>query len=517
MANITVPGLPAKTGTILDAAYLHLNESSVDKKITMAQLLAKIESQYSADIATFLGSANKSEGRANLSIDRRVTVDDANYTILATDKVVAQIGTMSAARTFSLPAANTVEAGAKIIVIDESGSVDIVNKIIVQRNGTDTIDGQTSIDINKKYGQLELICDGTDSWKIVSSGASILQNDFINKNLIINGDFEIAQRGTSFITPVNADYTLDRWSYTKVTTSATHTITQDSDVPTVAQAGRYIPNSILIDCTTADATVDAADFIALIQIIEGYNFQAIAQKTFTISFWVKATKTGIYCVSVQNDGNDRSYVAEYTVNASNTWEFKTVTVAPSPSAGTWNYTNGQGLFVFFNLMVGSNRRTTPNTWQTGNFQGTSNQVNACDSADNNFRLAGVQVEAGSVATEFEERSISKELILCQRYYEKSYDFGVNPGTATGNGSSGYTNQSGQGNLHTTFFSVKKRAAPSIVSYSTNTGAASKIYASTGSDVASSVSSVGFGAFHNRPTTSTTLAELFYQWTANAEL
>jgi hypothetical protein len=169
MANITVPGLPAKTGTILDAAYLHLNESSVDKKVTIAQLLAKIEAQYSADIVTFLGSANKAEGRANLSIDRRVTVDDANYTILATDKVVAQIGTMSAARTFSLPAASTVQAGAMIIIIDESGTITSTNKISVQRNGTDTIDGQTSIDINKDYGSLVLICDGSNSWKIISN------------------------------------------------------------------------------------------------------------------------------------------------------------------------------------------------------------------------------------------------------------------------------------------------------------------------------------------------------------
>ncbi len=168
MANITVPGLPAKTGTILDAAYLHLNESSVDKKVTIAQLLAKIEAQYSADIVTFLGSANKAEGRANLSIDRRVTVDNVNYTILATDKVVAQIGTMSAARTFSLPAASTVQAGAEIIVIDESGSVDSTNKIIVQRDGTDTIDGATSIDVDSSYGTIKLICDGTDSWKIAN-------------------------------------------------------------------------------------------------------------------------------------------------------------------------------------------------------------------------------------------------------------------------------------------------------------------------------------------------------------
>ena len=168
MANITVPGLPAKTGTILDTAYLHLNESSVDKKVTIAQLLAKIEAQYSADIVTFLGSANKAEGRANLSIDRRVTVDDANYTILATDKVVAQIGTMSAPRTFSLPAASTVQAGAEIIVIDESGSIDSTNKITVQRSGTDTIDGATSIEILQAYGILKLICDGANSWKIAN-------------------------------------------------------------------------------------------------------------------------------------------------------------------------------------------------------------------------------------------------------------------------------------------------------------------------------------------------------------
>ena len=188
MANIKVAGLPAKTGTILDAAYLHLNESSIDKKVTIAQLLAKIEAQYSADIVTFLGSANKAEGRANLSIDRRVTVDDANYTILATDKVVAQIGTMSAARTFSLPAASTVQAGAEIIVIDESGSVDSTNKIIVQRNGTDTIDGATQKEIKDSYGVIRLICNGSNSWKSsneMSASTSLKGISYLNKPVTI--------------------------------------------------------------------------------------------------------------------------------------------------------------------------------------------------------------------------------------------------------------------------------------------------------------------------------------------
>ena len=173
MTNITVAGLPAKTGTIEDGAYWHLTESGVDKKATIAQLKAKLSSQYSSDINSFLSSANKAEGRANLSIDRRVAVDNADYTILATDKVVAQIGTMSALRTFSLPPANTMNAGAEIIVIDESGSVNGTNKITVQRNGTDTIDGATSIDINTTYGALKLICDGTNSWKVVINTSGV--------------------------------------------------------------------------------------------------------------------------------------------------------------------------------------------------------------------------------------------------------------------------------------------------------------------------------------------------------
>ena len=351
------------------------------------------------------------------------------------------------------------------------------------------------------------------NWKELGDLEVLKQN---KKNLIINGDFEIAQRGTSFTSVTTATYNLDRWQYNK-SGSMVHDVSQDTDTPTVAEAGRYIPNSMLINCTTADASIDVSDFTTIRQKIEGYNFQQIAQKVFTVSFWVKATKTGVYCLSFNNSGLDRSYVSEYTIDATDTWEFKTITVIASPSAGTWNYENGTGIQLDWSLAAGTNFHTTADAWQAGNFLATSNQVNACDAVNNEFRLAGVQVEAGSVATEFEQRSISKELILCQRYYEKSYDFGVNPGTATGNGSSAYTNQSGQGNLHTTSFSIKKRATPSIVSYSTNTGAASKIYVSAGSDVASSVSSVGFGAFHNRPATSTVLAELFYQWTADAEL
>lgn len=244
-----------------------------------------------------------------------------------------------------------------------------------------------------------------------------------NRNAIINGDFNVWQRGTSFTSVVAAAYTADRWQYGK-NGAMVHDITLSSDVPTVAQAGRLFSNSLKIDCQTVDSSIGSAEYSMLSHNIEGFNFRPLAQRAITLSFWVKATKTGTYCVAFRNGGADRSYVAEYTINASNTWEFKTITILPSPASGAWDYTNSRGLSVDFALATGTTFQTTPNAWQTGNFLGSSNQVNACDSTSNDFFIAGVQLEAGSVATPFENRTIQQELSLCQRYYEYGIAFAL---------------------------------------------------------------------------------------------
>ncbi len=295
---------------------------------------------------------------------------------------------------------------------------------------------------------------------------------FSNKNVIINGDFNIWQRATSFSSVADNTYTADRFVYFK-SGAMVHDISRSTDVPTAAQAGRLFNYSLLIDCTTADGSIAAGDFALLGYRIEGYNWLPLAQKIFTFSFWVKATKTGIYCVSFRNSGDDRSYVAEYTVNTTDTWEFKTITVTASPSAGTWDYTTGKGLVVDFILTTGSTYQTTANTWQTGAYFGTSNQVIATDSTSNNFRITGIQLEAGSVATPFEQRSIQQEIQLCKRYYQKSYDIDVNPATVTDIGTSGLARSPSTSYDHSARFQVPMRAAPTITSYSPTTGASGK--------------------------------------------
>jgi hypothetical protein len=247
-----------------------------------------------------------------------------------------------------------------------------------------------------------------------SSGVLTNCTGFPGKNAIINGDFNIWQRGTSFPAIATAAFSADRWAYFN-TSTAVHTISRSTDVPTVAQAGRLFNYSLLVDCTTADATIAAGDFCFLSHRVEGYNWLPLAQREIVLSFWVKATKTGTYCVALGNAGADRFYVGEYTVSAASTWEKKTITVTASPSAGTWDYTTGIGVQVRFALACGSTYQTTASAWNTGNFIGTANQVNACDSTSNDFRITGVQLEVGSVATEFEYRTIQEEEILCARY------------------------------------------------------------------------------------------------------
>jgi hypothetical protein len=230
--------------------------------------------------------------------------------------------------------------------------------------------------------------------------------DMIQSDMMINGALQVWQRGTSFAAVASGAYTADKFLYSKVG-AMVHTVSQSTDVPTVAQAGTYVPFSMLVDCTTVDSSIAAGDYCLIYYAIEGYEFTKVAQRTFSFSFWVKATKTGIYCIAFRNSGNDRSYVAEYTVNVTATWELKTVTIPASPTAGTWNYTTGVGLNVLFTLACGSTFQTTANAWQTGNFFGTSNQVNACDSTSNDFRIAMVGTQLVP--------SIEDEMERCYRY------------------------------------------------------------------------------------------------------
>ena len=395
-----------------------------------------------------------------------------------------------------------------------SGAVDIIDEAGVNLIGGEIVAGKfydiilTGTSGTKKVILKSSAIDATATVK----GIQLLKS---NKNAIINGDFNIWQRGTSFASVAAVTFAADRFYYNK-SGAMVHDISRSTDVPTFAQAGRLFNYSMKVDCQTVDSSIGATDLCIIETPIEGYNFLPLAQKTMTLSFWVKATKTGVYCIYLANSNNDRSYVAECTINASNTWEFKTITIAASPSAGTWNYTNGVGLRAGFVLAAGSNNQTTKDTWQSGAYFATANQVNACDSTSNDFYLCGIQLEAGSVATPFENRTIQEELALCQRYFEKSYDLDVSPATISTVGANCFTNQNTQANRFYSTFKVTKRTTPTISSYSPTTGAIGKLKGSS-ADFNSSISDVGHNSFTISPDVTTILQVLYYHWVASSEL
>ncbi|MCA6480264.1 MAG: hypothetical protein IM557_06680, partial [Chitinophagaceae bacterium] len=280
------------------------------------------------------------------------------------------------------------------------------------------------------------------------------------RNKIINGKMDISQRGTSFTQDLN-NFTLDRWMFGGTSPSFPNaTVSQNTN----NVVNNEFQRNLNIQVTTAVTPIENNGLLLLRQNIEGYNIIDLFGRTFILSFWVRSAKTGTHCVSFRN-GVDRCYVATYTINVVNTWEYKTITVSGGLTTdGTWNTTNGAGLEVGWTLAAGSSWQTTAGAWQTGNVRATSAQVNCFDTIGNIFAITGVQLEVGSVATPFEHRPFGAELALCQRYYEAI----TNNSGSTQNVFLSYGVGGNVAVANTYSFRVQKRAAPTggIVTAST---------------------------------------------------
>jgi len=149
-------------------------------------------------------------------------------------------------------------------------------------------------------------------------------------------------------------------------------------------------------------------------------FLPLLKRTGYLTFWVKSPKTGTHCIAFQNSGQDRSYVAEYTVSAADTWERKTISVSFSETGGTWDYATGVGLRVIATLMAGTTYQTTAGAWQTGNYMGTAACAanNLLDNIANNFLISQADLRPSNTAPDsFVGRPPGLEKDLCARYYE----------------------------------------------------------------------------------------------------
>ena len=243
------------------------------------------------------------------------------------------------------------------------------------------------------------------------------------RNLVINGDMSIAQRGTSFSSQTSGAYYNDRFK-TGISGLGTWTISQETDAPT----GQGLVKSQKFACTTADASPSAGDFLTYLQPIEGQNLQQIKKGTssaesLTLSFWVKSNKTGTYISRLYDVDNQRVISQSYTINSASTWEKKTLTFAGDTS-GTLDNDNGYSFAVEWCLGAGTtySSGTLNTSWNSvTNADQFVGQVNLADSTSNVWYITGVQLEVGTTASDFEFVPFDVNLHRCRRYYQKIHD------------------------------------------------------------------------------------------------
>ena len=298
-----------------------------------------------------------------------------------------------------------------------------------------------------------------------------IPNTFGFKNRIINGGMVIDQRnaGASVTFANTGGYSVDRWRIS----NAVSTVTAQRS--TIAPTG--FNNSLLITVTSADSNPPSAGTSHAIQYyIEGLNTADLGWGTanaqaVTLSFWVRSSLTGTYGIQIGNESAaTRAYVAQYTINSANTFEYKTITI-PGDTTGTWATGTGIGIAVLFDLGSGSNFQTaSANTWVATDSRRISGNALFASTASATFYITGVQLERGSTATSFDFRPYGTELALCQRYYWKTYNQSAVPGFASSSATYRARSYSGSYAAAVVQFPVLMRAVPSCTLYNSNTGA-----------------------------------------------
>ncbi len=246
------------------------------------------------------------------------------------------------------------------------------------------------------------------------------------KNVLINGNFQFWQRGTSLaIATVGAQpitWSADRWYFQQQNVGIGGTLDRSTDVPT---ANVFAPYSWYLNPTNGDISVASDAFGILSQAIEGVFWSQLKNHSYmTLSFWVKSTGTGVFSTFIMSAAKDWVYVNEHTINSANTWEFKTCTI-PYPTSGTWSSNTGVvGAYLGFTLSAGTDFQTTAGAWQNTNDYGGSNQDNFLNGDTVNF--AQIQLEAGSTSTQFDLPPYQIEFDRCQRYYWKTFAIDTAP-------------------------------------------------------------------------------------------
>ena len=337
-----------------------------------------------------------------------------------------------------------------------------------------------TIDTATVGGVTTLNSDGVNSTGISTAKTFVpTEGQLANRNLMINGAMQVAQRGTS--TTTSGGYAADRYRFTfagtdEAPTMAQHALTSSDTGPWAAgfRYSTHITNGNQTGGAGSGDTVFMKYKIEAQDLAQsGWEYTSTSSY-ITLSFWVKASVAqNYYGYLLTEDGTNQTYPFETGSLTANTWT-KIIKTIPGNSGITINNDNGTGLAIHLAAFVGTDQTASGvalNTWATF-ATGTRMPDNTSTwytTNDATFEFTGVQLEVGSVATPFEHRSYGDELLRCQRYYEHSYNTGVAVGSNSNVG--GYyaslTSDSGGNATWSLEYKVQKRAVPTMAFYRDN--------------------------------------------------
>ena len=262
-----------------------------------------------------------------------------------------------------------------------------------------------------------------DTSMVESTGA------FGRRNILINGDFRVAQRAGE-ITNIGANastyYTADRWKL-DIGGSNSGRVTMNAvvdDAPTESNTTK----SLKLTCTTADTSIGAGEYFILVQQIEGVNLQQFKKgtsgaKEFTVSFFVKGNGSATYVVELYDSDNGRQISKTFSVTSS--WS-KVELTFPADTTGAFDNDTNASLNVSIWLHGGSEYTGGTLNSSAWAAQTPANRAagisSLMSSTSNTFAITAVQLEVGNVATEFEVLARGETEKLCHRYFQK-YAYG----------------------------------------------------------------------------------------------
>jgi len=347
-----------------------------------------------------------------------------------------------------------------------------------------------------------------------------------NPNKLLNPFMEIdqANEGNAVVVTGAGKYAIDGFAATYVTSAGgAGQAARNASGP----QGGY---GVTVQTLTAASSVGASDYMWIDQALEADDindtyFGTANAQPLTCSFWAFSTIAGTLSFVLKNPVSPyRTYAVPFTITTANTWQFFTITV-PGDTGGTWTIRgNGQGMLVGWTGACGATLQTAPNAWTTGNFLAATGAVTntLMTTSGAYFVIGPCKLEVGSTATPMLRQSFQQELSRCQRYYEKSYDPGTVPGTAsvqTGVSLFLLYGVAGAATVGTTIpFSVTKRASPTLTAYSSVTGAAGKARdAATNVDMPCTPSANSRSCYWTANVNTPGTTNLQLQWVADARL